>query len=224
MVGGIIVVLLVTFGIYSVIFILGTIFIARDFYRVLKVSARYAQVSSNLKSELYAILLTVAKSTLNLRNNNFREYFDKKFENASDNYQNVTSHLGNATSRWLGIRICWFTTFQIIGVYIFSMLAITIYPSHYIGKLWLLSFALVWVKKFRASCYIFGPAFTRSNFMMISYYRITEYMDRDAQRENKTKKVKLKDLKVDLKAPALQLKNVSFGYHLGVHVLKDVSL
>ena len=218
MVGGVLVIMVMTFGTFSIFFLPSLIFLIRDFLKVKVVSARFSQMSSSLKSEMYAVLINVLKCTLSLRNNGKDEYFNEKFQGISDSFQNVSTHLRNLALRWLGMRINLFAAFQILGVYIFTVIATLVFPSYYVPNIWQLSFALVWVQKFRSSLYAFGPAFIRANYMMISFYRLREYI-KWGDRPRGTKQ-----LKVDLKAKALDLNNLTFSYHKGLPTLKNISM
>lgn len=175
--GGILVILGLTFGFYSVLIIVVIGLLFPEVKKVLNTSAKFAQISSSLKSEMYGLLINVLNCSLEMRNSNKIDYFNKKFEKISDNFQNVSSHLNNLSLRQLGIRIGWYTTAQIFGVFIFAIGAIISYPKFYLENIWILSFALVWSSKFKSGFSEFGPAFVSANFRMVSYFRLVEYLD-----------------------------------------------
>jgi ABC-type cobalamin/Fe3+-siderophores transport system ATPase subunit len=98
------------------------------------------------------------------------------------------------------------------------MLVLKLWPEYFAQRMWILSLALVWTGKLSTQLTTFIHKILKSRNHMISYFRVTEYLDRH---EDLSKK---KMHKIDLSNRAVEIKNVSFWYNKEVMVLKNLSL
>lgn len=110
MVGGILMLIYLTFGIYGFFLIFLTIYGWKKIKVNLKCSLKMLYFSNNFRSDMMAILMNLLSCNLTLRNMGKENYFDEQFNKISNIFQSATSHLGNVSRRWLGVRM------QILGV------------------------------------------------------------------------------------------------------------
>jgi hypothetical protein len=66
---------------------------------------------------------------LTLRNMGKENYFDEKFNKISNIFQSATSHLGNVSVRWLGIRMQFIGAISTLVVYTYGLLIVFYFPQ-----------------------------------------------------------------------------------------------
>lgn len=215
-IGGICILLYTTFGIYAIIFLVGGYFLINHIKQASNISMIFWNNTSFLKTDLFAIVKDLLKNILTLRNMGKAELYENRYYEESDRFQNSASHFGNFIFRWLNIRVAIYTSFQILGVFLFVLIAVEIAPEYYSSKLWVLSFAMAWIYKFKRSVHEFSNSIVIGRSQLISYFRLKEY-DKYARKTKGTKSFKFDHSKM-----AIELKNISFSYNTEIQILDRI--
>lgn len=216
-IGGVLILTYATFGIFLIAFFIFGLMLYKKINKNLNINRSLVLLSNDYKSQLQSILMRTLKCIVTLRNLKRENYFDKQYHRINNIYQNAASHLGNASERWLGTRIYLTTTILVTIVYGYVLLYMIVNPDFFVENLWILSFCLNWVNKLGTYSTMFIPNIVAANNHVLAYYRVKEY-----SLENGEKK-KMQKLKVDLKAKAIQLKNVDFRYNKEVKIYKNLN-
>lgn len=238
-----------TFGFYGFFLIFFAIYIWKIIKTNLKCSLKMLYFSNNFKSDMLAILMTLLSCNLTLRNMGKENYFDEKFNKISNIYQSATSHLGNVSRRWLGIRIQFVSVISTIIIYSYGLLLFYFFLDEFLDdRLWVISFIFVWDSKLSRYFLVMLPSMFQARNHLTSYFRIIEYNEKDSPkleepkdhllqettraladpsetvRRLREKKSSGKYFPVDLKNRAFELKNINFSYTPGYRVLENLNV
>jgi hypothetical protein len=142
--------------------------------------------SNNFKSDMMAILMNLLSCNLTLRNMGKENYFDEQFNKITNIFQSATSHLGNVSRRWLGIRIQFVSVISTMIIYSYGLLLFHYFPEQILNdRLWVISFIFVWDSKLTSKFLEIMPSMFNARNFLTSYFRMIEYNETE---QNKVKR------------------------------------
>ena len=231
MIGGIIMLVYLTYGVFAFICLFLAFYLYKTVKRNLKLSLRILDVSAKFKTELTATLLNVISCCFTLRNMEKGDFFDERFNNFSDVYQNATSSVANMCHRWLGTRVYFVVVIQTFFCYSYAILAILIWPAHFTDNLWIVTLTFLWTSKLSAQLSLLIPTLVQARNWMVSYFRISAQFEPNSRLtadklaaggRGAARKIRIR--RFDLSTRAVEFKNVSFYYNRHITVLKNLNL
>lgn len=220
-IGGVVILAIATYGSFIVFFIIVILRFSYLLKMNLQASKSFFKISNSLKSKLLSLLTDISDNILSLRNLKSGDYFDNRFYNLSDDYQNSASHLGNLSVAWLGIQTTLYNSILLIAVYLFVLIFMIVNPNYLLNNLYIISFSLNWIIKLRTYLEATIPDIVNAETHMYSFHHINDF---GIFGEKKNEIEAKKNLVVDTNCNTYELENVSFSYGGKINIFQGLNL
>ena len=174
--GGMGILTYVTFGIFALFVLVAVVFMVSVFRKNTRFNRSLFLLSNRFKARMMSLLEDTLDCSVCLRSLRQPDYLDEPFFAASDFFQNTASHLGNASKRWLGVRMTFLSFAGYVVVYGYVLIALIFNYEGMVGRAWIISFCLNWINKLRVYYSNFGNLLVDVETQSLSFYRIKAFI------------------------------------------------
>lgn len=222
--------------IMTIPFIIGLVFFIPLFSRYMAAMQHFYQEEMKNKSELLAIYVQTHESIINFRNMGYKDFFDAKFIDATENYQRAFTHLNNVCGRWMGVRKMMFNTYLLALVYTIPILIKFTGIGKSSGGWWndenaYLSMEVATTMKMTALINAYLNSVGNISKYILSAIKLTHFRDHDCIEDDSGSMEKLPDYTSNNNPKdstgnnnAIVLKNISMNYGFNKKALWDISI